>query len=98
MSIGKTMLGSGMMTPEMVMSMILSQTILDKKWDKLGKKSINDIGEFINDTVDEVIQNTMTKILTSKNSVLETIFEDIISRNVFILLCVVYIIIYAIIL
>ena len=82
LSIGKTMLGSGMMTPEMVMSMILSQTILDKKWDKLGKKSINDIGEFINDTVDEVIQNTMTKILTSKNSVLETIFEDIISRNV----------------
>ena len=80
MSIGKTMLGSGMMTPEMVMSMILSQTILDKKWDKLGKKSINDIGEFINDTVDEVIQNTMTRILTTKNEMLSSLFEDIITK------------------
>ena len=80
MSIGKTMLGSGMMTPETVMSMILSQTILDKKWDKLGGKSVNEIGEFINDTVGEVVQNTMTRILTSKNEMLETLFEDIISR------------------
>lgn len=80
MSIGKTMLGSGMMTPETVMSMILSQTILEKKWDKLGGKSINDIGEFINDTVGEVIQNTMTKVLTSKNDILESLFEDIITR------------------
>ena len=81
MSIGKTMLGSGMMTPETVMSMILSQTILEKKWDKLGGKSINDIGEFINDTVGEVIQNTMTKVLTSKNEILESLFEDIITRS-----------------
>lgn len=80
MSIGKTMLGSGMMTPETVMSMILSQTILDKKWDKLGGKSVNDIGEFINDTVGEVVQNTMTRILTSKNEILETLFDDIISK------------------
>lgn len=80
MSLGKTMLGSGMMTPETVMSMILSQTILDKKWDKLGGKSVNEIGEFINDTVGEVVQNTMTRILTSKNEMLETLFEDIISR------------------
>lgn len=81
LSIGKTMLGSGMMTPETVMSMILSQTILDKKWDKLGGKSINDIGEFINDTVGEVIQNTMTKVLTSKNEILESLFEDIITKS-----------------
>ena len=81
MSIGKTMLGSGMMTPETVMSMILSQTILEKKWDKLGGKSINDIGEFINDTVGEVIQNTMTKVLTSKNEILESLFEDIITGS-----------------
>ena len=81
MSIGKTMLGSGMMTPETVMSMILSQTILEKKWDKLGGKSINDIGEFINDTVGEVIQNTMTKVLTSKNEILESLFEDIITKS-----------------
>lgn len=80
MSIGKTMLGSGMMTPEMVMSFILSQTILDKKWDKLGKKSINDIGEFINDTVDEVVQNTLTKVLTTKNEMLSSLFEDIITK------------------
>lgn len=80
LSIGKTMLGSGMMTPETVMSMILSQTILEKKWDKLGGKSINDIGEFINDTVGEVIQNTMTKVLTSKNEILESLFEDIITK------------------
>ena len=81
LSIGKTMLGSGMMTPETVLSMILSQTILEKKWDKLGGKSINDIGEFINDTVGEVIQNTMTSILKSKNSVLESLFEDIITKS-----------------
>lgn len=81
LSIGKTMLGSGMMTPETVLSMILSQTILEKKWDKLGGKSINDIGEFINDTVGEVIQNTMTKVLTSKNDILESLFEDIITRS-----------------
>lgn len=80
LNIGKTMLGSGMMTPEMVMSFILSQTILDKKWDKLGKKSINDIGEFINDTVDEVVQNTLTKVLTTKNEMLSSLFEDIISK------------------
>lgn len=80
LNIGKSMLGSGMLTPETVMSMILSQTILEKKWDKLGGKSVNDIGEFINDTVGEVIQNTMTKVLTSKNEILESLFEDIISR------------------
>lgn len=80
MSIGKTMLGSGMMTPEMVMSFILSQTILDKKWDKLGGKSINDIGDFINDTVDEVVQNTLTKVLTTKNEMLSSLFEDIITK------------------
>ena len=80
LNMGKTMLGSGMMTPEMVMSTILSQTILDKKWDKLGKKSINDIGEFINDTVDEVVQNTLTKVLTTKNEMLSSLFEDIITK------------------
>lgn len=81
MSIGKTMLGSGMLTPEMVVSMILSQTLLDKKWDKLGGKSVNDIGEFLNDTVGEVIQNAMTKVLTSENEMLKSLFEGITSRN-----------------
>lgn len=83
MSIGKTMLGSGMMTPEMVASMIFSQTILDKKWKKLDNKSINDIGEFINDTVGEVIQNSLTKALTmaSKNDMLEGFFDDILRRS-----------------
>jgi len=81
MSIGKTVLGSGMVTPETVMSMILSQTILDKKWDKLGKKSINDIGEFINDTVGEVIQNTMTTILKSKGHIFEDFFEELITKS-----------------
>lgn len=78
---GKTMLGSGMMTPENLMSVLLSQTILDKGWDKLGGKSINDIGEFINDTVGEIIQNTMTKVLTTENDMLKTLFEDIISGS-----------------
>ena len=81
LSIGKTMLGSGMMTPEMVTSFILSQTILDKKWSKLDNKSINDIGEFINDTVGEVIQNTLTKILTTKKDPFADIFEDLLSRG-----------------
>lgn len=81
MSIGKTVLGSGMVTPETVMSMILSQTILDKKWDKLGKKSINDIGDFINNTVGEVIQNTMTTILKSKGHIFEDFFEELITKS-----------------
>ena len=81
MSIGKTMLGSGMLTPEMVVSMVLSQTLLDKKWDKLGGKSVNDIGEFLNDTVGEVIQNAMTKVLTSENEMLKNLFEDVTSRS-----------------
>ena len=81
LSIGKTMLGSGMMTPEMVTSFILSQTILNKKWSKLDNKSINDIGEFINDTVGEVIQNTLTKILTTKKEPFANIFEDLLSRG-----------------
>lgn len=81
LSIGKNMIGSGMLTPEMVMSFILSQTVLDKKWKGLDNKSINDIGEFINDTVGEVIQNSLTKVLTSKNELLEGLFSDIISKT-----------------
>ena len=81
MSIGKNMIGSGMLTPEMIVSMVLSQTLLDKKWDKLGGKSVNDIGEFLNDTVGEVIQNAMTKVLTSENEMLKSLFEGITSRN-----------------
>ena len=81
LSMGKTMLSSSMMTPENVMSLLLSQTILDKGWDKLGGKSINDIGDFINDTIGEVIQNTMTKVLTTENDMLKTLFEDIISGS-----------------
>lgn len=81
LSIGKTMLGSGMMTPEMVLSTILSQTLLDKKFDKLGGKSVNDIGEFINDTVGEAIQNSLTKILKTKKEPFADIFEDLLSRG-----------------
>ena len=81
LSIGKTMLGSGMMTPEAVLSMALSATLFDKKWKGLGNKSINDIGEFLNDTVGEVIQNAMTKVMTSQNEVLQSLFEDIITGS-----------------
>lgn len=81
LSIGKTMLGSGMMTPEMLLSTILSQTVLDKKFDKLGGKSVNDIGEFINDTVGEAIQNSLTKILKTKKEPFANIFEDLLSRG-----------------
>lgn len=81
LSIGKTMFSSGMMTPEMLLSTILSQTVLDKKWDKLGGKSVNDIGEFINDTVGEAIQNAFTKVLTTDKEPFASFFGDIISRG-----------------
>ena len=78
LSMGKTMLGSGMLTPEMILSMVLSQTILDKQFKGLGDKSINDIGEAINDTIGSAIQNGLTKVLTSKNDFLHSIFGDLI--------------------
>ena len=81
LSIGKNAIGSGMFTPEMAMSMLLSGTILNKQWKKLDNKSINDIGEFINDTIGEVIQNSLTKVLTSKNEILEGLFDSIISKS-----------------
>lgn len=81
LSMGKTMMSSGMLTPEMVMSFILSQTVMEKKWKKLDNKSINEIGEFVNDTVGEAIQNVMTKVLTSKNGFLENLFDDIINKS-----------------
>ena len=81
LSIGKNAIGSGMFTPEMAMSMLLSGTILNKQWKKLDNKSINDIGEFINDTIGEVIQNSLTKVLTSKNEILEGLFDSIISKT-----------------
>ena len=81
LSMGKTMMTSGMLTPEMVMSFILSQTVMEKKWKKLDNKSINEIGEFVNDTVGEAIQNVMTKVLTSKNGFLENLFDDIINKT-----------------
>ncbi len=77
LNMGKTMLGSGMMTPENVLSMILSQTILDKQFKGLGGKSINEIGEFVNDTIGEAIQNGLSKALNSKNGILATLFEDL---------------------
>ena len=77
LSTGKMILGSGMMTPENILSMILSQTILDKQFKGLGGKSINEIGEFVNDTIGEAIQNGLSKALNSKNGILATLFEDL---------------------
>lgn len=79
LSMGKTMLSSGMVTPEMVLSMVLSQTVLDKKFKGLGDKSINDIGEALNDTIGNAIQDGLTKVLTTKNDFLSEIFGDIIN-------------------
>lgn len=79
LSIGKS--AALMMSPEDLLSTILSQTILDKDWKKLGNKSINDIGEFLNDTVGEVIQNTMAKVLTTQNDLLQDFVENLTSYN-----------------
>ena len=77
----KNMFSSGMMTPEMVLSMVLQQTILDKKWKGLNDKSVNDIGEFINDTIGEAIQNSLAGILTFDKGPFGEIFEDLITKS-----------------
>ena len=59
-------LQSGQFGPEALLSGLLKATVLDKKIDSFGGKSINDIGKGFNDMVGTITQTALSEILGSK--------------------------------
>ena len=59
-------LQSGQLGPEALLSGLLKATVLDKKIDSFGGKSINDIGKGFNDMVGTITQTALSEILGSK--------------------------------
>lgn len=56
----------GQLTPENVVSMILKETVGNKEFKFLGDRSINQIGERLNDAVDVITQEVLSGLIDSK--------------------------------
>lgn len=68
-------------TPESISQMVFSGLFekITFRSGPLKGKSVNDVGEFINESIGQAITDGFTKLLTSKNELLSTLFSDIIS-------------------
>lgn len=71
----KAIIGSGMVTPEMVARLGFDFIIGDKKFEKLGNQSINQIGGKINDAIGQGISDALDKIIS--NDYFKRFFGDL---------------------
>ena len=65
------------MTPDALLKMALDMTVLNKKSNALGGKSINDVGKSFNDMIGTVTQTAMNELIGSKP--FKKLFGDITS-------------------
>lgn len=81
--IGIGMSMKDMITPESIASFMFSGLFERIKFTKgpFKDKSIDDIGEFINESIGQAITDGFTRLLTTKNDVLSTIFYDLVETT-----------------